>query len=134
MTEDANVDDLIALNIAIAEWEQVRDAPAIAHLDACLSPTLMFRRVDRQVVGKAAFMAALAGESPFTSRESRDVSVAVVGDGAVVTLLVIGRLRNGSTGWYRNIRVFFRTGAGWQLEVWFNDDLSTLLGGPGARS
>ena len=60
--------------------------------------------------------------------------VSLDGDGAVVTLLVIGRLRNGRTGWYRNIRVFFRTDAGWQQEVWFNDDLSTLLGEPGVRS
>lgn len=119
---------LTTLNTDIAAWEQRRDAEAIGRLDECLSPDLVFRKADRTVVRKDTFMKALQGPSPFTSRESRDVAVAPFDDRALVTLTVVGTKADGSVGRYRNVRVFVRREGRWQLEVWFNDDVTSLPG------
>ena len=89
--------ELEELNRQLADWEQRRDAEARRRLDECLSAELLFRRADRSVVNKTAFMRGLDGESPFSSRESRDLSVTVAG---------------------REAR--------WMLEVWFNDDVTEI--------
>jgi hypothetical protein len=121
--------ELEKLNRQLADWEQRRDAEAKRRLNECLSPELIFRRADQSVVDKTAFMRGLDGESPFSSRESRDVSVTVVGDRALVTLYVLATRKNdGSVRRYRNIRVFFRRDARWMLEVWFNDDVTQMEG------
>ena len=118
---------LTELNITLAEWEQRRDEDAIQCLDKCLSHDLVFRRADRTFVGKAAFMNALRGPSPFVRRESRNVTVDLMGDRALVVLTVIGTRDNGSQGVYRNIRVFFHADDGeWRLEVWWNDDITSF--------
>jgi uncharacterized protein DUF4440 len=113
--------DLVALNTNIAAWEQARDAVSIARLDECLSPDLVFRRADGRVVDKAAFMAGLHDESPFTERESHHVSAAIVRDRAVVTVIVAAKRKDGAVGWYRNVRLFFRRDGRWLMEAWFND-------------
>jgi hypothetical protein len=118
---------LVELNVKIAEWEQRRDKDAVKRLDESLSSELVFRRADRTVVSKKAFMDALGKPGPFTKRESRDVSLTISGERALVTLIVVATKIDGSLGRYRNIRVFFRREGAWQLEVWFNDDLTSLL-------
>ena len=80
----------------------------------------------RSVVGKEAFMKGLGGPSPFASRESRSGSLTVLGDRAVAVVTVIGKREKGPPGVYRNVRVFFRRDGNWRLEVWFNDDLTSL--------
>ncbi len=119
--------ELESLNRNVAEWEQRRDAEAKQELDACLSADLVFRRADGTVVGKPAFMRGLEGESPFSRRESRDVTVMVMGARALVTLTVLATSKgDGTTSRYRNVRVFFRREGRWLLEVWFNDDTTDL--------
>jgi Domain of unknown function (DUF4440) len=117
---------LTELNIDIAQWEQRRDEDAIQRLDGCLSEELVFRRADRTIVDKAAFMHALKGPSPFASRESRNVALTISRDRAVVILTVIGTRKDGTRGVYRNVRVFFRREDGWRMELWFNDDMTSL--------
>ena len=126
MTTEPQVDLLTELNINIAEWEQRRDAACIEKLAGVLSPSLIFRRADGSVADKDTFMRGLQTPSPFAKRESHDVVVTITGDRALVTLLVIGTKHDGSAGRYRNVRLFFRSGAAWQLEFWFNDDVSAL--------
>ncbi len=77
-------------------------------------------------MGKPAFMEALAKPSPFAERHSDGVSIDIVGDRAVATLTVTTTNAAGEVGRFRNIRVFFRHGRDWQLEVWFNDNVSDL--------
>jgi hypothetical protein len=120
--------ELVTLNIDVATWEQTRDAASIARLDDCLSRDLVFRRADRRVVDKEAFMKGLRDESPFVNRESHDVSVSLVRDRAMVTVIVSAARKDGTVGWYRNVRLFFRRGDRWQMEVWFNDDVTSLMG------
>lgn len=129
MDQQPHIDELTTLNLNIADWEQWRDAGSIAKLDAVLSPALMFRRADGSVVDKDAFMLALQKPSPFSRRASKDVAVALAGERALVTLVVEGMKPDGSIGRYRNLRLFFRRAAKWQLEFWFNDDVTNA--GPG---
>jgi len=117
---------LVALNLDIPRWEQLRDDDAIARLDEVLSKELMFRRADGSVVDKAAFMGALGMPSPFARRESSDIAVTHIGDRALATVTVTATRADGSVGRYRNIRVFFRRDGRWHLEVWFNDDMTSL--------
>lgn len=123
MTEEAR---LAQLNDDIAQWEQRRDEDAIRELDACLSDGLLFRRADRTVVDKATFMGALNKPGPFAARESRNVAVEIRGDRALATLTVVATRNDGTRGYYRNVRVFFRRDGNWRLELWFNDDLTSL--------
>jgi hypothetical protein len=134
---NANVDaDSVAtleeLNRAIAELEQRRDARAIERLDTLISPKLVFRRANGSVVRKAEFMAGLNGPSPFVSRSSDDISVAIVGSRALVTLVVAATKPDGSTARYRNVRMWDQREDGWSLEVWFNEELASLAS-PGPK-
>jgi Domain of unknown function (DUF4440) len=126
--EARDVELLRAMNLKIAEWEQRRDADAVEQLDSTIAESLVFRRADGNVVGKAEFMQALQGPSPFLERSSRDVSVQVRGDRAFVVLTVVATKPDASTGFYRNVRVFFRHDPTWLLEAWFNDDVTNVTG------
>jgi hypothetical protein len=114
------------LNIQIAQWEQQRDKDAIGQLDRCLSDGLIFRRADRTIVDKAAFLSALNGPSPFVSRESRNVTITISRDRAMAIVTVITVKQGGAQNAYRNVRLFSRQGEAWGLEFWFNDDVSSL--------
>jgi hypothetical protein len=129
MSTRADADDLTALNINIAEWEQRRDRDCTTKLDALLSPSLLFRRADGTVVNKDAFMLGLQKPSPFTHRRSEEVAVTVAGDRALATLVVVATRPDGAVGRYRNVRLFFHRDATWQLEFWFNDDVTALAAG-----
>ena len=118
---------LTELNLNIAQWEQHRDENAIRQLDGCLSEELVFRRADRTIVDKTAFMNALKGSSPFASRESRNVTVTISRSRALVGLTVIGTRKDGTRSAYRNVRLFFRRDGGWSMEFWFNDDVTSLM-------
>jgi hypothetical protein len=121
---ESDQDQLRQINLGIAAWEQKRDEAAIAKLDQILSPQLVFRRADGTVVGKAEFMAGLRAPSPFTARESGDAAVEVRGDRALAVVTVTTTAADGTVGRYRNVRMFARRGRRWQLEFWFNDDIT----------
>lgn len=114
---------LIELNRAVADLEQRRDADAVGQLNSLISPDLIFRRATGQVVSKSQFMHDLQEPSPFASRESEDIHVDVIGSRALVTLTVVTTKQDGAFAHFRNVRVFFRHGEAWSLEVWFNEKL-----------
>jgi hypothetical protein len=128
MLNTSDEDQLKRTNLSIADWEQKRDAEAIQKLDAIISPQLVFRRADRTVVGKDKFMADLQKRSPFATRESEDATVEIRGDRALVTLIVTTTSGDGTESRYRNIRMFIRRDEDWQLEFWFNDDVTHVTG------
>lgn len=121
-------DQLRRINLSIACWEQERDVRAIEQLDDVISPELVFRRADKTIVGKQEFMAGLRKPSPFAARVSEDAAVEVRGDHALVTLTVAATREDGTEGRYRNIRMFIRRNGKWQLEFWFNDDVTRMRG------
>ena len=128
MTAESDEDRLERTNLSIADWEQKRDADSIQKLDEILSPELVFRRADKTVVGKREFMEGLTKPSPFATRESETDAVEVHGDRALVTLTVVTSKEDGTTGRYRNIRMFIRRDEHWRLEFWFNDDVTDVTG------
>jgi len=125
---DTDEEQLKRTNMSIALWEQQRDEDSIKHLDRVLSANLVFRRANKSVVGKADFMAGLAGPSPFEERHSEHATVDILGDRAVVTVTVVATKKSGSEERYRNLRIFVRRDEQWQLEFWFNDDVTHVTG------
>jgi len=121
-------DRLEQINSSIGTWEQERDAEAIEKLDDLLSPELLFRRADGSIVGKPEFMAALRGPSPFATRAAEDLEVEIKGDRALGTVTVVTTKADGTKGRYRNVRMFVRRDDQWQLEFWFNDDVTSVTG------
>lgn len=128
MTDDENERDkreLIELNIKIGEAEQQRDRRS-EFFENLLSKQLIFRRANGKVVGKKDFLTSLQEPNPFTDRKSLDIEVTPQGDRALVTLVVKTKSPKGEEGRYRNIRLFTRTDDEWQLEFWYNYDLTSL--------
>ena len=125
---ESDQDQLTRTNLSIGEWEQERDPAAVAKLDEILSPDLLFRRADKTIAGKREFITGLSKPGPFTKRTSDLAAVDVRGDRALVTVIVSATREDGSTGRYRNIRLFFRRDGHWQLEFWFNDDVTDITG------
>ena len=101
-------------------------AAAKKFFEANLSHQLIFRRADGKVVGKFAFFDSLE-KNPFQSRQSEQVAVELMGDRALVTLIVVGTMRQDqSVHRYRNIRLFSRVGNSWHLELWYNYEIPGL--------
>jgi hypothetical protein len=118
--------DLIALNRQIAEEEQ-RGEDGRDFLDRVFSDALVFHRANGTVVGKADVLAGL-GSNPFQERSTKDIAAHIVGNRALVTLIVIGILKkDGSTHHYRNIRFFAREDGEWRLDSWYNFEVTDLL-------
>lgn len=120
---------LIDLNKRIGEMEQMQGEKAHEFFNTHLSDELIFRRVSGKVVGKSepeGFLDSLKKANPFTSRQSEDISVALIGNRALVTLIVVGTKTDGSIGRYRNIRLFSRSGDDWILEFWHNYEITSL--------
>jgi hypothetical protein len=121
--------DLIELNERIGEMEQASAENARTYFSDLLSDQLVFRRANGKTVGKSGedgFLSTL-GKSPYWSRRAEDISVAPLGDRALVTLIVVGTLADKVTVQrYRNIRLFTRSAAGWVVEFWYNYDVTTL--------
>lgn len=121
--------NLVHLNERIGEMEQKQDEEAHKFFNAHLSDQLIFRRVSGRVVGKSepeGFLDSLKKPSAFTSRVSEDISVALLNNRALVTLIVVGTRADGSVGRYRNIRLFSRSGDDWILELWYNYEITSL--------
>lgn len=130
------LEDLVALNERIGESEQkysnaetteAARKEILEFFENHLSGKLIFRRTSGKVVGKSgqeSFLDGL-GKNPFSSRRSEEIAVAVLGDRALVTLIVVGtRADDQSVHRYRNIRLFSRSGANWILELWYNYEIT----------
>lgn len=117
--------NLVEINHNIAKEENTRDEDARQFFEQLLSDELIFRRADGSVVGKDGFIKNLEEKSAFT-RTAEDIAVTRCGNRALVTLIVRTEQADGTPGRYRNVRVFFLVGNKWQLEVWYNYDLTSL--------
>lgn len=121
--------NLQELNLKIAEAENQKDAQFFANL---LSEKLLFRRTNGAVIGKAEFLENLQDlQKPnlFTERVAESIEVienpAVPGR-ALVTLIVRASNADGAKQYFRNIRFFTRTAAGWELDAWYNYEITGL--------
>src|SRR5262249_55208097 len=107
------------------EAERTKDTP---WLQSVLSDELDFRRANGKVVDKKTFLDELA-DREYDRLESLDIRASVLGDLAIVTLIVraTGRVKGEPFGGvYRNIRVFRASQAdGWELVRWYNDEIKT---------
>lgn len=103
---------LVELNQQIGQMEQ-QGEEAKEFFQTHLSDQLIFRRASGKVVGKSGPEGFLEGlkNNPFTSRVVEDISVRLMDDRALVTLIVVGtRKDDASIHRYRNIRLFFPVG------------------------
>lgn len=132
MTDTINRDglnDLVELNHRIADMEQQGGDAAREFFAPLLSDRLVFRRVSGKTVGKSGAGGYLEGldKNPFSSRRSEDITVAEIGDRALVTLIIVAvRADDGSVHRYRNIRLFERRTNSWMLEFWYNYEITGL--------
>lgn len=119
---------LIELNKQIAQEEQ-RGEGGYDFFQSHLSDQLIFRRANSNVVGKfgpEGFMEGLRN-NPFAARVPEGINVNLLGDRALVTLVIVGtRKDDGSVHRYRNIRLFSRQGDQWILELWYNYEITGL--------
>lgn len=121
--------DLIALNEKSVEVEQAGGPDALAFFESLLSDQLIFRRASGKVVGKAGPDGFLEGlkNNPFKSRVPDDISVTVLDNRALVTLIIVARRKDDdSVHRYRNIRLFSRAADGWIMEFWYNYEVTGL--------
>ena len=91
--------------------------------EGLLSETLVFRRASGQVVGKADFLEALRGTSPFSERRvDGEVEVRLLDDDHALVTLVVAAKRAAGGDWsrYRNVRLFTREDDRWRMDLWFN--------------
>lgn len=116
---------LVGLNTQIAQMEQQGESSR-EFFQKYLSDQVIFRRASGKVVDKSAFLEGLRN-NPFASRVTEDISVDLLNDRALVTLIVIGtRKDDNSVHRYRNVRLFSRKGDDWILELWYNYDITGL--------
>jgi hypothetical protein len=119
---------LVDLNEQFAHEEQ-QGAAARDFFQQYLSEQLVFRRANGKVVGKGGLEGFLEGlkSNPFKSRVPKDISVSLLDDRALVTLIIVGTLKDdGSVHRYRNIRLFSRANDRWILELWYNYEIKDL--------
>ena len=124
MTKNA----LIELNQQSVAEEQ-RGEAGKAFFQTHLSDQLLFRPASGKVVGKSGPEGFLEGlkNNPFTSRVVEDISVGLMDDRALVTLIVVGKRRDdGSIHRYRNVRLFSRAGDDWIMEFWYHYEITGL--------
>lgn len=108
------------------QFEQASGIAAADYFKPRLSDQLMFRRANGVVVDKQQFLAGFEDPSPFIERMAEDIQVNVMGDRAMVTLIIRTVKSDGSRGRYRNIRLLTRTPERWVIQFWYNYDLSNL--------
>jgi hypothetical protein len=119
---------LIELNQRIGQMEQQGEG-AKGFFQTHLSDQLVFRRASGKVAGKSGPEGFLEGlkNNPFTSRVVEDISVSLMDDRALVTLIVAGtRKDDASIHRYRNIRLFSPVGDDWILDFWYNYEITSL--------
>lgn len=113
--------------------EQQYDGKAKAWFDDLLSDQLVFRCASRAVVDKRAFLKSLDETNAFTSHRSDEISVTVLGEGTLATLISHTTNLDGTYHFYRNIRLFSKQGQDWKLKLWYNCDLTSLWKRKGDR-
>ena len=127
-TDELAKNALIELNQRIGQMEQQGEA-AQAFFQTHLSDQLIFHRASGKVVGKSGPGGFVEGlkNNPFASRVSEEISVQLMDDRALVTLIVVGtRADDGSVHRYRNVRLFSRAGDNWIMEFWYNYEMTSL--------
>lgn len=127
-TDELAKNALIELNRRIGQMEQQGEAAQV-FFQTHLSDQLIFRRASGKVVGKSGPGGFLEGlkNNPFTSRVSEEISVQLMGDRALVTLIVVGtRADDRSVHRYRNVRLFSRARDNWIMEFWYNYEITSL--------
>src|SRR5262249_36368939 len=95
---------LIKLNRVIGEMEDQGER-ATEYFKTHLSDQLISRRANGTIVNKHDFIEDLKGDRRFKSRVSDLLSVSVKGDRALITLMVVGTLKDDSVHYYRNVRL-----------------------------
>jgi hypothetical protein len=121
-------DVLQDLNRRFSDEEQ-KGQEAVPFFERYLSDKLIFRRVSGQTIGKHGpngFLENLKKGTPFVSRRSEDIAIELVGDRALVTLIVVGTRGDGGLDRFRNIRLFTRSEDCWILEFWYNFKLQDM--------
>ena len=117
------------LNRKIAEAENQKDVQFFTNL---LSEKLLFRRANGAVIGKAEFLENLQDlQKPnlFTERVAESIDVIenpAVPERALVTLIVRTSKADGAKQYFRNIRFFTRIATGWELDAWYNYEITGL--------
>jgi hypothetical protein len=123
---DNSYDFLKCLNEQFAAMEQQRDEKAKAWFRDVLSDQLVFRRANGSIMDKQKFLKSLDDQNSFTSRKAEDFSATIVGERALVTLVIHTMKADGTENCYRNIRLFSKQNQSWKLELWYNYDLTGL--------
>ena len=116
---------LIKLNKEIGEMEDQGER-ATEYFKTHLSDQLIFRRANGTIADKHDFIEGLKADKRFKARVSDLVSVGIKGDRALITLMVVGTLKDDSVHYYRNVRLFARVGEDWKMELWFNYEVPCL--------
>ena len=117
------------MNQRVAGMEQQAGTEAVEFFHTLLSDKLIFRRASGKVVGKSGPEGFLEGlkNNPFKSHVTQDISVNLLEDRALVTLVVVAnRKDDDSVHLYRNIRLFSPIGDQWILELWCNYEITGL--------
>jgi alkylhydroperoxidase/carboxymuconolactone decarboxylase family protein YurZ len=118
--------ELVGLNVKLAEAEKRGDPEAIAFLDGVLADDLIFRRANGEVVTKAKYLADLKPDA-YDRLETTVETVTVHPDAAVVEVKVVAQRKGDEhAAEYKNIRRFVKRGGGWQLVAWLNTKIKDL--------
>jgi hypothetical protein len=129
LTSSSDVEKLASLNAQVSAAERDLDAKV---LSTVLGENFRFRRADPAgtVVDRDQFLTALADPGNRNDLLTSVIeSIDVRGAQAVVVAMVtFSGLRNSkpTSGLFRNIRLFDRTGDGWRLVMWFNKRVGDL--------
>ena len=123
---NAEQKDLKSRNECIAAMEQQRDEKAKVWFGDVLSNELVFRRANGTVIDKATFLKNLDDPTSFTSRDTEDINITILGGRALVTAIVHTMKADGTENRYRNIRLFSKRATGWTLELWYNYEITDL--------
>lgn len=115
-------DELKKLNEEFNEKEQQGDEAAKAWFDGVLSDKLLFRRASKMVVNKKSFRDGLVQDKRFTSRTMEDFKVTPCPDRRVLVTMIVHTIAaaDKKEEKFRNIRLFSKQGNKWQLEFWYN--------------
>jgi Domain of unknown function (DUF4440) len=119
--------NLQELNQKIAKAEDDGDVPFFRSL---LSESLLFRRANGAVVGKAQFLHGMEDPNrPKLRRVPENIQVTQLPEAenhALVTLIVRTIDEKEGEKRYQNIRFFTKTGTEWELAFWYNYDITGL--------
>jgi hypothetical protein len=122
--QNAEQTELIALNQRIGVAEKSRDAVFMSEV---IHESLVFRRANGTIVGKAAYLEGLSNPTnTYSKLEVSEVDAQVFETLAQVSLIVNAEGMRGETpfsGKFRNLRIFMKDTTaphGWLCHMWFN--------------